>query len=519
MKISIVTKIFLCLVLICFSEKAFSQTGVALIVSNKETLTLREQAVKDLLTNNGYNVAFKNYSEANFDNLKDFLFVVAADDGALSSDTIYLLVFGGKKIILLHTAAKPLGGDWSYGGGDESSHLYVESKEAFLQDYVRGSYFLVQQSNYAWYIYSNYPSGWKIIGRDYWENEKTALYRTHTSGGKGVILTYDPLYFTDGFGKDLFKRIIGFVTDVQVVEPVDVPDGNIAFVIAGYDDQTPTLSEREENVKFKLWELGYTGKITYISTTRVWPSDLSRAGFVIATENSVIDDDLVYSQIIQQGGKVVLLYDAAKPLGGNWSYNSGDKSRHLYVESKEAFLQDYVKGSYFLAQQSNYAWYIDSNYPSGWKIIGRDYWENEKTALYRTHTSGGKGAIFTYDPRYFTLTGDTVFQKIVDPLKGWLTPVEKEEKITVPEIFTLSQNYPNPFNPTTMIRFDLPKRSLVTLKVYDVVGREVATLVNEDLQCGEYNIVFDAKCLASGVYFYHLVTDGYVKSKKILLLR
>jgi len=101
-----------------------------------------------------------------------------------------------------------------------------------------------------------------------------------------------------------------------------------------------------------------------------------------------------------------------------------------------------------------------------------------------------------------------------------LTSVDKTIiKTFTPNTFSLSQNYPNPFNPTTTIKFDLPKRTFVTLKVYDVVCREVATLINEELQCGEYNIVFDAKGLASGVYFYHLVTDGYVQSRKILLLR
>ena len=88
-----------------------------------------------------------------------------------------------------------------------------------------------------------------------------------------------------------------------------------------------------------------------------------------------------------------------------------------------------------------------------------------------------------------------------------------------PEAFALQQNYPNPFNPTTTIRYELPKATSVRLTVYDVLSREVSTLVNELKQPGCYEAVFDGKNLASGVYLYRLQAGSFVQSRKLLLLK
>ena len=89
----------------------------------------------------------------------------------------------------------------------------------------------------------------------------------------------------------------------------------------------------------------------------------------------------------------------------------------------------------------------------------------------------------------------------------------------LPETFALGQNYPNPFNPTTNINFDLPKAQFVNLTVYNVLGQEVATLVNENIAAGTHIVKFDARNLASGIYIYRLQTDEFVKVRKMLLTR
>ncbi|MCF6269664.1 MAG: T9SS type A sorting domain-containing protein [Melioribacteraceae bacterium] len=88
-----------------------------------------------------------------------------------------------------------------------------------------------------------------------------------------------------------------------------------------------------------------------------------------------------------------------------------------------------------------------------------------------------------------------------------------------PNKFSLSQNYPNPFNPSTFINYSLPKSGFVELKVYDMLGREVASLVNKEQSIGNYKIEFNASNLTSGVYFYRISSAGFTKSMKMILLK
>jgi len=89
----------------------------------------------------------------------------------------------------------------------------------------------------------------------------------------------------------------------------------------------------------------------------------------------------------------------------------------------------------------------------------------------------------------------------------------------LPTHFILSQNYPNPFNPTTTITFALPVKSFVSLKIFDALGREVGTLLNEELSVGIYSKQWDASGLPSGVYFYRLQAGSFIETKKLILLR
>lgn len=110
-----------------------------------------------------------------------------------------------------------------------------------------------------------------------------------------------------------------------------------------------------------------------------------------------------------------------------------------------------------------------------------------------------------------------------DDFVGFVTGINDQE--IVPTKFTLSQNYPNPFNPSTIIKYSVPivnskfASPNVTLKIYDILGREVATLVNQNQKPGNYKVTFDASGLPSGIYFYRLKYAGMLKVKKMLLLK
>jgi hypothetical protein len=90
---------------------------------------------------------------------------------------------------------------------------------------------------------------------------------------------------------------------------------------------------------------------------------------------------------------------------------------------------------------------------------------------------------------------------------------------TIPDCYSLDQNYPNPFNPETKIEFSLPKSSIVNLTIFDLLGREVAVLVNEEKQAGIYSVTWKATNVSSGLYFYKLQAGEFQTTKKMILMR
>jgi len=125
--------------------------------------------------------------------------------------------------------------------------------------------------------------------------------------------------------------------------------------------------------------------------------------------------------------------------------------------------------------------------------------------------------------------GNTGIVASVDTLKNFtlndLYTVDVDDESTLPKEFALAQNYPNPFNPSTTIKYEIPSvasgfsLSNVTLKVYDILGREVATLVNQQQKAGYYEVNWDAGNNSSGIYFYKLHAGSFVETKKMILLR
>jgi hypothetical protein len=127
--------------------------------------------------------------------------------------------------------------------------------------------------------------------------------------------------------------------------------------------------------------------------------------------------------------------------------------------------------------------------------------------------------------------GKTIRKPIVAPEGFYKFLVENSVTEVVdiiqPEEFILQQNYPNPFNPNTVISYQLPVSSFVTLKVYDILGNEIVTLVNEELASGNYKVEFNADRISSGIYFYTLNAgspstgsgQGFIETRKMILLK
>jgi hypothetical protein len=153
------------------------------------------------------------------------------------------------------------------------------------------------------------------------------------------------------------------------------------------------------------------------------------------------------------------------------------------------------------------------------------------TLAHRTLTAGNKIVFGAYDPVSLTTANDESF-----PYWYWVGPDSSNSVFqalrwfdivldanetggAAPVEFALEQNYPNPFNPATTIKFSIPEQSRVTLKIYDVLGREVRTLVNEVRNAGSHEVNFDASNLASGMYIYSIKAGDYNASKKMMLLK
>jgi hypothetical protein len=138
------------------------------------------------------------------------------------------------------------------------------------------------------------------------------------------------------------------------------------------------------------------------------------------------------------------------------------------------------------------------------------YWAVDYTG---TKIEGGvlirKEKLFFFNPATGALVGTTTV----------LTNVSRDETVGIPSTFALHQNYPNPFNPSTTISYDLPVRARVKLVIYNLLGQEVATLVNGEQEPGRYNVKFDASGLPSGIYFYRLEAGKFVDVKKMILVK
>jgi hypothetical protein len=161
-------------------------------------------------------------------------------------------------------------------------------------------------------------------------------------------------------------------------------------------------------------------------------------------------------------------------------------------------------------------------------ILGTGFiWISTTTVIQRSTDNG-----LTFATQY-TSSSDVLHLGFVDQGRGWASLnnggilIYNDPNYTgigsgnneLPQGFVLEQNYPNPFNPTTTIRYSIPKASKVTIKVYNLIGNEVMTLIDQFKPAGDYSTFVDAKDLASGVYFYRLVADGFTDSKKMTLIK
>jgi len=218
-------------------------------------------------------------------------------------------------------------------------------------------------------------------------------------------------------------------------------------------------------------------------------------------------------------------YDTNK---GRWAIFNQDKVKMPEGTSFNVYVPDPQSGAFThtstAADISSNSTHIDNaltnNHPEATILVTQNWNPGGGKGTYNDHIIGvwydksaGKWAIFNQDMA--AMPEGAAFNVFI---RGSL-PTAVEDAKTVPVTFHLQQNYPNPFNPTTTIQFTLAHRSFVKLKVIDILGKEVATLVDDKLRAGRHSVIWDAKGLPSGIYFYRLQVGNFAETKKLTLLK
>ncbi|MBZ0181278.1 MAG: T9SS type A sorting domain-containing protein [Melioribacteraceae bacterium] len=132
--------------------------------------------------------------------------------------------------------------------------------------------------------------------------------------------------------------------------------------------------------------------------------------------------------------------------------------------------------------------------------------------------TGEREGILTYSPNNEDQSWNNVSRWTYTWIGDQMVDVDSDEE-TIVYTFDLGQNYPNPFNPSTVIKYSIPSSNLVELKVFNILGQEVASLVNEVKNAGVHTVSFNASSLASGVYLYRITAGSFVSTKKMLLIK
>ena len=210
----------------------------------------------------------------------------------------------------------------------------------------------------------------------------------------------------------------------------------------------------------------------------------------------------------------ILLDFYEERLNGQW-VNSARYTYTYDVNGRQTFLLDeeLSNGQLVNSLRETLTYDVQGNLTSLWHYSWIDLsWtpadlQNGDGSSYAFVVTDSAGNYNTYQGYNFTFTYKTIVTGDASPIAD------------LPATYSLWQNYPNPFNPSSTIKFELPRTSLVDLSVFDILGRRVSVLVNDRRDAGVYEVKFDGSNLASAVYFYRLQARDFTQTKRLLLLK
>jgi len=261
------------------------------------------------------------------------------------------------------------------------------------------------------------------------------------------------------------------------------------YKLKRYDSSLDSLWESSFEIKDEAGRLGYYG-----ITNPIIPDGLGGIFFVWGADDNS-DTPFVRATRIDSRGAV-------------WNSN------HIYQHNAIANATFFSRSKLGIYLDGGIAWLYDSLGNLAWPAAVKVISDPQNTYFDLVAPDFNGGAIVTF---WTTLGGIYAQHTGRNGKVGIITAVASPSAI--PTSFRLYQNYPNPFNPSTTVRYELSKKSFVTLRLYDLLGREVRTLVNGEQEPGNYSRTVEANDLPSGVYFYRLMAATFSDTKKLLLIK
>jgi hypothetical protein len=396
----------------------------------------------------------------------------------------------------------------------------------------------IMSDKYAINCTLNAPTGW--VG-EFTTSNGTFPFGTADSidvavGDSTIVHLNINLQGIDGFGKTtvVFESCNNPGMLESVTANIVTSSGNNILVVnAGDKEYSSYVTGSIENV--------YDGTFGYVSRSAIQQVNLSLSGFDIivwqasnSTRAFYAEEIIKLQNYLDDGGKLLI---TGQDIGSDIFETSGQSHfaqdfYHNYLHTNyvaDASSQNLIKGITNDIISNGLRYYANSIYQLSLdKISARD----SSAIAFLTYFNGSdiagvRAEVDNYRTIYMTagleqITSQAIRDTIVARSIFWLingnvSGIENARDIILQ--FSLEQNYPNPFNPSTKIKYSVPQNGLVSIVVYDLTGQEVATLLNEVKEPGNYELDFNAAGLSSGVYFYRMTGNNFTQVKKLSILK